>query len=234
MADNSAMPVPRRRVRSPIFRDALDWDYEGISNGVYVDIRKLERERRQREVARSREVARYVEVSHWLVWPSTFCIINECGGERAAERIYCESHVKIARHNKQTDSTIAGILAMYETGWHTTAQVAARWCVSTRAVQRLANQAGIMRTAVESWLLSREHGHWDYHRLPASEKKVCKQVRPKLRYEIISAHPYCTLCGNRASETIRLEVDHIDKNPSNSELSNLQVLCNLCNIGKGG
>lgn len=59
-----------------------------------------------------------------------------------------------------------------------------------------------------------------------------------LRYEALRASAgRCTCCGARASATNPLHVDHIkprSKFPALSlVLSNLQVLCKNCNLGKG-
>jgi hypothetical protein len=119
------------------------------------------------------------------------------------------------------DDIVQGIVDMHSAGLHTTGQVADHFNVSTRMVQKLATRAGVIRTAKQSWWLSRTNGRWDYRRSLPAEKKVRKPISPRLHHAIISGHPYCALCGNQASETIRLEVDHIDKNPSNSDRPNL-------------
>ena len=59
------------------------------------------------------------------------------------------------------------------------------------------------------------------------------EVPLKIRYEMLRAHPYCTLCGATVADGVRLEIDHMDGDPSNSKPENLQVLCRLCNGGKG-
>lgn len=56
-------------------------------------------------------------------------------------------------------------------------------------------------------------------------KSNCEPCRTKARKFKKS---YCEKCGG----TERLEVDHIDGNRSNNELSNLQTLCNSCHIIK--
>lgn len=53
----------------------------------------------------------------------------------------------------------------------------------------------------------------------------CTPCRTKARKNKKS---YCEKCG----ATERLEIDHIDANRSNNELSNLQTLCNKCHIIK--
>jgi 5-methylcytosine-specific restriction endonuclease McrA len=56
-------------------------------------------------------------------------------------------------------------------------------------------------------------------------KSACTPCRLKARKNKKS---YCEKCGG----TERLEVDHIDGNRSNNELTNLQTLCNNCHIIK--
>lgn len=65
-------------------------------------------------------------------------------------------------------------------------------------------------------------------------KKVRIAVSYKVRYQMLVEHPYCTLCGLTAEDGVRLEIDHIDGNPSNNRRDNYQVLCQPCNLGKGG
>lgn len=60
----------------------------------------------------------------------------------------------------------------------------------------------------------------------------------RLRYQaLILANGCCQACGNRAAPGRSLHVDHIKPRSKFPEfalsLSNLQVLCEDCNIGKG-
>jgi len=43
-----------------------------------------------------------------------------------------------------------------------------------------------------------------------------------------SKKDHCELCGFVAKDPVQLDVDHIDRNPSNNDPSNLQTLCANC------
>ena len=61
-------------------------------------------------------------------------------------------------------------------------------------------------------------------------------VAPKVRYEILKRDNFCCqACGAKASADSPLHVDHIvpRKHGGTNDLSNLQVLCATCNLGKG-
>lgn len=60
----------------------------------------------------------------------------------------------------------------------------------------------------------------------------------KLRYEVIKKYnSKCMCCGAKPDDNVYLCVDHIKPRKTHPELaleiSNLQVLCNVCNHGKG-
>lgn len=87
---------------------------------------------------------------------------------------------------------------------------------------------------------------WDYHTMatvPAEDwdkvkrptvKKLRIPIPSRLRYQMLAGHPYCALCGATVGDGIHLEVDHINGDPSNNQMENLQVLCQPCNNGKAG
>lgn len=131
------------------------------------------------------------------------------------------------RHTKQLHM---GVIALYKTGEYTTEQIARNYSISPRQVQRIAKQYGVIRTLAEGNRTAAPHKH--YHKLPKELKVQRKHLTRKKRYSVISGHPYCVNCGMRPDDGARLEVDHIDNNPTNNEDSNLQVLCQPCNIGK--
>ena len=61
-------------------------------------------------------------------------------------------------------------------------------------------------------------------------------MSPSLRYEVMCRDGFrCVLCGRKASDGVRLHVDHIRpvSRGGKTELSNLRTLCQDCNLGKG-
>lgn len=124
----------------------------------------------------------------------------------------------------------SSIAKMYASGDFTAEYIAKTYDITVRQVQRIAKKLGVIRTLAESNKLMAKHKH--YHHTPPEFKARRKFLTNKKRYQLIAAHPYCTLCGNKVIDSIRLEVDHIDNNPQNNEDSNLQILCNICNQSK--
>lgn len=122
------------------------------------------------------------------------------------------------------------IVEMYRSGNYTTAFIALKHGISVRQVQRIASKHGVIRTIDQSNKLMAKYKN--YKTIPDDEKVKRKQITQRTRYIIISNHPYCTVCGMRPEDGVRLEVDHIDENPTNNNLENLQVLCTKCNTGK--
>lgn len=84
---------------------------------------------------------------------------------------------------------------------------------------------------------------WDYEAIRRMNLGLPYETEPikprrvvvpwKLRYEMLEAQAWCSLCGSTAGDGTRLEIDHIDGNSSNTVRANLQVLCHECNVGKG-
>lgn len=132
---------------------------------------------------------------------------------------------------KKLDKNTYDIIAnLYKSGQYTTEQIAKRFEIAPRTVQRIAKRTGVLRSLSESNKLVAPLKH--YYKKPEHLKVKRKQLPNKLRYKMITEQPYCLTCGSTVAEGIRLEIDHIDNNPSNNDPSNLQVLCNLCNRGK--
>jgi 5-methylcytosine-specific restriction endonuclease McrA len=122
------------------------------------------------------------------------------------------------------------IAQLYDSGKYTTEYIAKTYNISTRQVQRIAKSRGVIRTNAEANKSAAPLKH--YYSVPQHLRVQRKQLSNKLRYKLINDSPFCCVCGFTIGDGIRLEVDHIDNNPMNNDLTNLQVLCNLCNKGK--
>jgi 5-methylcytosine-specific restriction endonuclease McrA len=136
----------------------------------------------------------------------------------------------LKNYKKLTPELQKAVVQMYKTGKYTTESIAKNYDISVRYVQRLAKRAGVIRTQAEANKLVAPLKH--YHHVPIEFKVKRKHLTRRKRYELIAAQPYCTTCGLTVKDGIRLEIDHIDEDPSNNEDANLQVLCGLCNQGK--
>ena len=122
------------------------------------------------------------------------------------------------------------IVKMYQSGKWTTEYIASVYSMTPRSVQRIATKYGVIRSQADANRVAAPLKQ--YHHVPIELRVKRKSISKKLRYSIVSGHPFCSLCGATVKEGVRLEVDHIDENPSNNDLSNLQVLCGSCNLGK--
>ena len=63
-----------------------------------------------------------------------------------------------------------------------------------------------------------------------------KNIPPKLRYTVLQRDMFvCKTCGASPKDGAKLQVDHIHpvSRGGTNDLSNLQTLCSVCNIGKG-
>lgn len=120
------------------------------------------------------------------------------------------------------------IAKMYEIGEHTTEQIAVKYNISARQVQRIAKSFGVLRTAAQS---NKAIVHLkDYSKRKNGKNRSYLPI--DIRYSLLTEHPYCSICGRTADDDIQLEIDHRDEDPSNNMLENLWVLCDLCNKGK--
>jgi 5-methylcytosine-specific restriction endonuclease McrA len=128
-----------------------------------------------------------------------------------------------------TDRQI-GVSQMYKTAQFTTEQIAKNYGISVREVQRIAHKYGVIRTQAEANRVAAPLKK--YHTVPLEFRVKRKQLSNRTRYDLLALQPFCTLCGRRAEDGVRLEVDHIDNDPTNNRNSNLQILCALCNTGK--
>lgn len=67
-------------------------------------------------------------------------------------------------------------------------------------------------------------------------KRERAKVTPKLRYKVMQRDGFrCVRCGASAADGAKLHVDHIIpvSRGGKTEMSNLQTLCETCNLGKG-
>lgn len=141
--------------------------------------------------------------------------------------VYYIVRMNIKEYRKERNDTL---VKKYMSGNVKVESLAIEYGISTRAIQRIAKEYGVVRTVSEANKNSAKLKN--YYRKPEHLKVKRKCLSNKLRYTLFEAHPYCKMCGLTVKEGIRLEVDHIDNNPQNNELVNLQVLCNICNSGK--
>lgn len=111
----------------------------------------------------------------------------------------------------------------------TVEKIAAKYSITARQLQRIIKERGFSRTIAEANKLSAKYKNYEGHKSP--HKVVRKTLPRNLRYKMISEHPYCSTCGSFPNQC-PLQIDHIDGNSRNNDLSNLQVLCMDCNYGK--
>ena len=130
---------------------------------------------------------------------------------------------------KIADTTKEEIARIYVSAECTTEALAERFNVRPRTIQRIAKQAGVIRSAIESNKLMARFK--DYSSLRVEKRAGRKTLRPSMRYRLLTEHPWCTLCGARPPG-VALQVDHIDGDATNNHMDNLQVLCMTCNYGK--
>lgn len=111
--------------------------------------------------------------------------------------------------------------------------IAERYNVTTRHIQRIIKNAGKSRTISQSFRLAIQTGRMKYTRKPEHLRKHRTRLSDKLRFAVFQRDNFkCVMCGSTAKECHRLEVDHIDNDPSNHDEHNLQLLCDRCNKGK--
>ena len=100
-----------------------------------------------------------------------------------------------------------------------------------RTIQRIVKAFGLSRTVGESFRLAIVKGRVKWRKRPTGPKR--KRLSTKLRFQVLALGNFrCRLCGATASDDSPLEVDHIDENRNNNDVTNLQVLCEDCNKGK--
>ncbi len=130
-------------------------------------------------------------------------------------------------------STVDKALAHYESYDMSVKEIAAMSGVTTRTVERWATKAGIVRELKTAQSMSARYR--DYASVSSKQKLNINQrkpVRSAVRFLLLETYPYCMLCGATPEQGVRLEIDHINNDPSDNRMENLQVLCHSCNIGK--
>jgi hypothetical protein len=133
-------------------------------------------------------------------------------------------------YSKLSPELHQSIARLYASGQYTTEYLAKSYHVSSRSIQRIAKKHGVIRSQADANRVAAPLKH--YRTIPIELRVKRKHLSLKKRFEIISARPFCTLCGMRSDDGVRLEVDHIDEDATNNADANLQVLCNRCNLGK--
>src|ERR1035437_3227297 len=112
-------------------------------------------------------------------------------------------------------------------------ELSVKYDLTERHIQRIVTLAGASRTRSESYILAIQQGRMKYAHKPEHLKVKRKTIGLKLRFEVLNRDNFkCVLCGRTAQQAHRIEIDHIDNDPSNNVINNLQTLCDLCNKGK--
>lgn len=120
------------------------------------------------------------------------------------------------------------IINMYTNSLDTVQNIAKKYSVNPRTIQRIAKKYGVVRTVAEGNRNATKFKDYSWLKVPEHLKKKRKTLSLKLRYEMFKKYKKCANCPS----ALMLQVDHIDENPENNEVTNLQVLCRMCNYGK--
>jgi hypothetical protein len=105
--------------------------------------------------------------------------------------------------------------------------------ITTRTIQRLAEKLGVSNQVSKAdrqataWKTSPALKADSILRSQNKRKRITIPLR--VRFEVLQSQKICQLCG--AGKESRLQIDHIDENPSNNNINNLRVLCDDCNLG---
>lgn len=134
----------------------------------------------------------------------------------------------INMNRKLSDEQRKQVAKLYEIGKTTTWDIAKRFDISPRQVQRIAKNAGVIRPQDVANKVAAPLK--DYSSAKTGRKRSF--VPLQVRYDILADHPYCSICGRTADDHVRLEIDHRNNDNSDSSLDNLWVLCDMCNKGK--
>lgn len=137
------------------------------------------------------------------------------------------AYISIYSINMTQDEAIE----LYKDGF-SSIEIAEKAGLSSRTIQRAIKEAGITRSASDRFKNAISRGRMVYRKLPLEQRKKRIQVPVKLRWQVLEKfNRRCVACGVSGQHG-KLEIDHIDNNPSNNSIDNLQVLCDLCNKGK--
>jgi 5-methylcytosine-specific restriction endonuclease McrA len=124
------------------------------------------------------------------------------------------------------------IAEKYKQGSNAT-DLATEYGLTIRQIQRICAKFGVSRTISESYRLAIKEGRMVYYKRPEHLKIKRKRLDDKQRYHILGRDKStCKMCGRKARDGERMEVDHIDNDFNNNVDSNLQILCQACNRGK--
>lgn len=126
---------------------------------------------------------------------------------------------------------VEDIIEQYKNVTMTVTDIAKKYNVTPRSIQRLLKKHGVVRTIAEANKVTARLKNYDALKVPDYLKVKRHHLTRKQRYEILQANPRCATCG-ATKENAYLQIDHKDGNPSNNKTHNLQVLCILCNQGK--
>lgn len=127
---------------------------------------------------------------------------------------------------------VEDILEHYKNVTMTVTALSEKYNVTPRTIQRLVKKHGIVRSIAEANKVTAKIKDYSSNRVADHLKVKRNFIKRSTRYKIIANQPFCTICGSKPEDGVRLEIDHIDDNPSNNDPHNLQVLCMFCNQGK--
>lgn len=132
---------------------------------------------------------------------------------------------------KLTTKDHLDILEIYINVTDTVENTAKKYGVTVRTIERVVKKHGAIRTVAQANKATAHLKDYSGMIVPEHLKVKRKSLSHKTRYEVMIAHPFCSTCGN-TKDVLPLEIDHIDNDPTNNDVNNLQVLCTLCNKGK--
>ena len=126
---------------------------------------------------------------------------------------------------------VEDILKQYKEVTMTVTNLAIKYDTTPRSIQRLLKKHNAIRTIAEANRVTAKLKNYEALRIPDELKAKRHHLTRKQRFEILSKYPRCATCGATKEHTY-LQIDHKDGDPSNNKLTNLQVLCIMCNQGK--